>query len=284
MVKSSSMASNKSDGTSEQLSTCVLTTPSRIGLGSVSNSESLSQDYGNAGNLRRRLLTGPGWAASPTRQPRKPHLCAHHPHCACGTATSTSNQHGVNPPYIRRRSESVSSMCVPITPEDPPGWTWHHGQNVEWIVDRGCWRNSRTQTVPLPSQLHDCGPQELHFFRLVSGHGGCKIHWWTICWNCGSLEVFLPLQSFLQLGLEPDHRSLERPRREPSPIDGLSVCNMLDNLPPASLGAEELSEFGPCRVPPAETSSVFEVEDCDRSILATFEHASETALRRVHTN
>ena len=54
------MASNNSGGTSEQLSTCVLTAPSQLGLGSVSDSKSLSR------NLRRRLLVGPRWAASPT--------------------------------------------------------------------------------------------------------------------------------------------------------------------------------------------------------------------------
>ena len=41
IVKSSSMATNNSGGTSEQLSTCVLTAPSQLGLWSVSDSESL---------------------------------------------------------------------------------------------------------------------------------------------------------------------------------------------------------------------------------------------------
>ena len=83
----------------------------------------------------------------------------------------------------------------------------------------------------------------------------------TICWNCGSLEVFQPLQSFLQLGLEPDHRLLGRPplRRAPSPIVGLPVCKMLDNLPPA--GSRNAMH---------------------RSILATFELASDAACVGSH--
>ena len=115
------MASNNSNGISKQLSTCVLSALSQLGLGSASDSESLSQDHGNGRNLRRRRLVGPGLVASPTRQPRKAPVC-HHPHGAGDTATSTPNQYGVNRPCIRQRSESASSMSVPITP-DPPGWT-----------------------------------------------------------------------------------------------------------------------------------------------------------------
>ena len=115
-----------------------------------------------------------GWFSHTTTLETTP-VC-HHPHGACGTlpnadtATSTPNQYGVNRPCIRRRSESASSINVPITHEDPPGWT---GTTAK-VLD-GCRLALSAELVsedcPAP-ELHDCGPQQIHFFRLVSGHGG----------------------------------------------------------------------------------------------------------------
>ena len=110
----------------------------------------------------------------------------HHPH---GTATSTPHQYGVNRPCIRRRSESASSMSVPISPVDPRAGLAPRPQ---------CWRDRR---LWLSAELEneDCPAPESPMVGAGSTGGRFA--------GTAAL-VFQPLQSFLQLGLEPDHRLL----------------------------------------------------------------------------